>query len=161
MVFPFEDEPEHDGGKGRRIGINLALHSREPERVGESIDKGAHKSRSLNGNKLAHCHLAPVLQYQLACQMRNAPEQEQYGRRTQQRTHRIHHLCHLRGVACKLREEISREHEERSSRRMAYFQLVAGCNELRTVPEAGCRFNRRAIYESSHQEGKPPQYIVH
>ena len=33
MVFPFQNEPEDDGGEGRGIGIHLALDSREPECV--------------------------------------------------------------------------------------------------------------------------------
>ena len=54
MVFPFEDEPEHDGGKGRRIGINLALHSREPERVAPGVGQstgqtGTHDDDGLPG----------------------------------------------------------------------------------------------------------------
>ena len=39
--------------------------------------------------------------------------------------------------------------------------LVGSCNKLRTVPEAGCRFNCGAIYECRNDECDPSEDIVH
>ena len=51
MLLPLQDEPEHHGGEGRGVGIDLALDSREPEGVAEGIDQGAHQSAALNGDE--------------------------------------------------------------------------------------------------------------
>ena len=42
MVFPFQNEPEHNRGERRRIGIHLAFDSREPKGVAEGVDQRAH-----------------------------------------------------------------------------------------------------------------------
>ena len=44
MIFPFQDEPEYNSCKGRRVGIDLALDSREPEGIAEGVDKCSDKS---------------------------------------------------------------------------------------------------------------------
>ena len=95
MVFPFQDEPEHDSGEGRRVGINLALNGREPKRIAEGIDKCAHQARSLNSNELGSGKAAPVFNNQFAGEVCDAPEQEQDGSGTEQGAHCVYHTCHL------------------------------------------------------------------
>ena len=48
MVFPLQDKPEHHSGKGRRVGIDLTLDCREPERVTKGIDERTHQTGSFN-----------------------------------------------------------------------------------------------------------------
>ena len=161
MVFPLQYQPEHDGGEGRRIGIYLAFYGRVPEGVAKRIDQRAHQSGSLDGDEFLHRHLAPVFQDEFPREVCDGPEEEHDTRGGEQRAHGVDHACHLRRVAHELRQQVGREHEERCSRWVSYFQLVSGDDKLRTVPEGGCRLNSAAINEGCNEESHPAQDIVH
>ena len=161
VVFPLEDKPEHNGGEGGRISVDLALDCREPEGITEGIDKRTYQTRSLDGYHAAGGHIAPVLDYQPARKVGDTPEKEENGGGAEQRTHGVDHAGHHRRVAYKLGEEVGGEHEEWCPRWMAYLHLVAGGDKLRTVPERGSRLNGRTIDYSCHKECKPAENVVH
>ena len=93
--------------------------------------------------------------------MGNGPIEEKDAGGAQQGTHQIDHAGYLRGVAGEMGEEIGYQHEERSSRRMPYFQFVTCGDKLGTVPETDCRLYRGAIGEGGDRESHPSQDIVH
>ena len=66
-IFPFQDEPEHDGRQGRGVGIDLTLHSREPERVAEGVYQSTHQTGCLDGDELWQSQFTPVGDEQTAC----------------------------------------------------------------------------------------------
>ena len=70
-----------------------------------------------------------------ACEVGDAPEEEQDTTRTQEGRHHIHHIGHLRGIASKLREQVRREHEEGRTRRVTHFELIACGDKLGTIPK--------------------------
>ncbi len=159
--FPFEYEPKHDCGECRGISVDLALNGTEPERVAESVYQCAHHCRCFYGNQLGHGDYFVSADKQAACEVGYGPEQEQYSCGRQQCAHGVDHACHLRWVACKMREQIGREHEERRSGRVSDFEFVACGDELRTVPKAGCRLNRGAVDKRGNGKGKPSEDVVH
>ena len=52
LIFPFQDEPEHQGSEERGEGIDLSLDCRKPEGVAESIGHSTHQSAGLNQDDL-------------------------------------------------------------------------------------------------------------
>ena len=44
MVLPFQNQPEHQGGEHRGVGINFALDGREPERVAPRVSQRARQA---------------------------------------------------------------------------------------------------------------------
>ena len=76
VIFPLEDKPEHHGGEGGRVSIDLTLDGGEPEGVRPGVDERAHHTGGLDGNHLGNGQLAPVLDDELAHQMRDGPEKE-------------------------------------------------------------------------------------
>ena len=79
MVFPLQNEPEHDGSERRGIGIDLTFNSRDPKGVGEGVDQSAHQTTGLDGNEFGGSQLIPVLENKLTRKMRNCPEKKQDG----------------------------------------------------------------------------------
>ena len=77
VVFPLQDEPEHQSREGRGVGIDLTLDGREPEGVAKGVDEGAHQSGGLDGYHLGARQLVPVADQQPSRQMRDAPEKEE------------------------------------------------------------------------------------
>ena len=147
VVLPLQDEPEHDGGEERRERIDLALNSREPERIGEAIDERADES----SQKCQRGRLS-----ELSHQMGDSPEEEHHRCCRQQRVHEVDHISHMRLVGGELRHYVGSEHEERCARRMAYLQFVTTQNELGAIPERGGGLHRRNIGESGDGEYHPP-----
>ena len=136
-LLPLQDEPEHRGGEQRRIGVHLALHGAEPERIAERIRQSAHQAATHDGDQLSRRDLRAVFHHDLAGQVRDAPEQEQDRQAAEEGGHRVDHQRYLRGVGGELREQVGGQHKERRSRRMPYFQLVCRGDELTAIPEAG------------------------
>ncbi len=161
VVFPFKYEPEHYCRECRRVGVDLALDSAEPEGVAERINQCAHKAASLDGYQFAGSKVLPVLEYQLPREMCDCPEQEHYTRGAKQRAHGVDHECHLRRVACKVGEQVGGKHEERCSGRMAYFEFITGSDKFGAVPKACRRLDCATINEGCYQKSQPAQDIVH
>ena len=76
VVFPLQYQPENDCCEGRREGIYLTLHGREPEGIAPCVDECAHHTRCLDGYHLGGGHLFPVADDELASQMSDGPEEE-------------------------------------------------------------------------------------
>ena len=159
-VFPLQDEPEHDGGEQRRERIYLALDGREPERVAERVGQRTHYAATHDGGHLSAGDVVFVLHYQLAHQVRDAPEQEQDAGAAHQRAHVVHHPCHFRGAGGEEREEVGHEHEERCSGRVSHFQFITGGDEFRAVPETGGRLDGQAVDRGRDEESNPTCQVV-
>ena len=159
-VFPLQDEPEHDGGEQRRERIYLALDGREPERVAERVGQRAHYAATHDGGHLSAGDVVFVLHYQLAHQVRDAPEEEQDAGAAHQRAHVVHHPCHFRGAGGEEREEVGHEHEERCSGRVSHFQFITGGDEFRAVPETGGRLDGQAVDRGRDEESNPTCQVV-
>ena len=159
-VFPFQDEPEHHGGEQRGERVYLSLYRRKPECVAERVGQCAHHAAAYDGEYLPRADVLLVRHHQLARQVRDAPEQEEYAGRAHQRAHVVYHLGHLGGVARELREQVGHQHEERCPRRVPYFQLVAGGDELRAIPEACGGFYGEAIHHGRNEESHPTREVV-
>ena len=56
--------------------------------------------------------------------MRNAPKQQEDTPGTKQGIHRVYHPCHLGRGTGKLREQVTHEHKERSTRWMPNLQEI-------------------------------------
>ena len=54
-----------------------------------------------------------------------------------------------------LREEICREHEDGRPRRVTDLQFVATGDKLRTVPQAGRRFNGQSVDDGGNGKHEP------
>ncbi|CCZ12655.1 unknown [Prevotella sp. CAG:1092] len=52
MVFPLQYQPEYNSCECRRVGINLAFYSREPEGVAEGVDESTNKTTRLDSDEL-------------------------------------------------------------------------------------------------------------
>ena len=122
--FPFQDQPEYQGRKQRRIGIYLSFDSREPECITEGISQSTYQTGTHDRNGLAHRDLLRILNDNLFGQMGDTPEKEQDSQTTEQGRHGIHHLGYRRRIGSKLGKQIRRQHEERCSGRMPYFQFI-------------------------------------
>ena len=92
--------------------------------------------------------------------MRDTPKKEQDCQSAKQGRHRIHHFCHSGRIGCKLREQVGRQHKERCSGRMPYFQLVSRRNELTAIPETGSGFDSHQIDGRSDRKNDPAQHVV-
>ena len=160
-VLPFEDEPEDHCREQRGEGVDFALDGREPERVAERIGQGSHQAAAHDDRGLGGGDARLVRGHQLAYQVCDRPEEEQDARRAHQRAHVVDHLGHFRRIAGKLRKEVRHEHEERRSGRVAHFQLVAGGDELRAIPEARGRFDGHAIDRGRNEESNPTHQVVY
>ena len=44
---------------------------------------------------------------------------------------------------------------------MTYFEPIARCDKLGTVPERGCRFDSGAVNKGCNQKGQPTYHVVH
>src|SRR6218665_1798144 len=76
FLVPFQNSPEHNGGKEGRHGIYLALYGAEPERVGKSISQAANDAGAQDGPLLWFCNIGYFLGKHLDAQAGNGPEQE-------------------------------------------------------------------------------------
>ena len=161
IVFPLQYEPEHHRGECRRIGINFAFDSREPESVAESVYQCAHHGCPFDGYELAHRDVFAVAHDELTGEMGDCPEQKHDASCRQQCAHSVHHACHLGRIACKMREKIGCKGKERCPGRVPYFKLIACCYELGTVPETCRWFYCGTVNKGGYQESEPPQRVVH
>ena len=160
IVLPFQDEPEYQCCEEAGEGIHFTLHSREPERVAPCVDERTGYATANHSEQLPHRRLLVILHQEFLSQMRHAPEQEQDTSGTEQGTHDIDHLCHLRRIAGKERKEIAHQHEERCARGVSHFQFVSGGDELRAVPETCRGFNCGAVGECRNGEHHPTDHVV-
>ena len=160
-ILPFQDEPEHHGGKQAGESIHFTFHGTIPEGITPGIRQGTHQTGPHDGNQLADGHLRIVGTHQLLHQMRNAPEQEQDTSGTHQGIHDVYPISHLRRVAGKLTEKIGYEHKERSTGRVSHFEFISGSNEFRAIPKAGRRLHGCTISNGRNQESEPSGQIVH
>ncbi len=159
-VLPFQYQPEHHRREQRRVGVDLPLDRAEPECVAERVCQCTHHTSPDDCHRLLSRRCRPFLAEEPPHQVGNRPEEEQDTPRTQQCRHHIHHPCHLRRIARKLREEVRRQHEERSTGWMPHFQLVARSNKLRAVPETCRRLNRQPVRHRRHAERYPSRNVV-
>ena len=53
-VFPFEDEPEHQGGAEGGEGVDLTLHGGEPEGVAPAVGQRAYEGAAHYGDILLY-----------------------------------------------------------------------------------------------------------
>ena len=87
-VFPFQYQPEHQGGAERREGVNLALDRREPECVAPGIGQGAAHAGSHDEDGLHQGNFGGVVTHgELAHKVGYRPEQQQDSACRQQRRH--------------------------------------------------------------------------
>ena len=159
--LPLEDSPEHDSREQRRRCVNLALDSREPERVAPSVSQGSNHSCAHDRHELAEAVVAlGVRSYNLLGEQRNGPEQEKNRECAGKSRHRVHHKRHMLHIACEKSEEVAHEHKERSPWRMAYVKLVGCGNELWAVPETCSWLHCAEICECGDSERQPSEYPV-
>ena len=69
VLVPLEYQPEHHGGKGRGVGIYLALYGTEPEGVAEGVYQGTHQGSCLNGDYLSPRQFVGAVGNQSASEM--------------------------------------------------------------------------------------------
>ena len=135
IVFPFQNEPEHQSREHRRIGVDFALDCGEPEGVAPRVGQSTGHTAGQNGQRLAEGFDHAVGAKQLTRQMRDAPEQEQDAECREQGAHYIDPVGHLLGTRGKERKELAREHKEGCSGRVTHFKPIGRSDELRTIPE--------------------------
>ena len=155
--FPPQYQPEHDGGEKRRVGVHFAFDRREPERVRKRVGQRAHHARAQHGDDVARRVVVLTLQQHFARQVRDGPEKEKDGQRTEDGRHGVDARRHMRGVGGKQREELPREHEERCSGRVPHVELVGGGDELAAVPEAGGRLDGHQVGDGRDGKRHPAE----
>ena len=143
--LPLQNQPENDCREKGRVGINLSFHSTEPEGIAESISQCTDQTTPHDSDHLSQRGFFAVFHHDLAGKMGDTPEKEQDSQPAKQSRHRIYHLCNCGRVGCELCKQIGRQHKERRSGRMPYFQLISRRNELTTIPEAGSGFDSHQI----------------
>jgi len=74
--FPFQDQPEYQGGKQGRISIYLALHGAKPECIAKRISQRTYQTATHDRNHLSQRHRFIVFHDNLTSQMSNTPEKE-------------------------------------------------------------------------------------
>ena len=161
IFFPLQDKPEHQGGEHGRVGVNLTFDSRKPKRIAPGVGQCTGESAAHHQDELRPRADHAIGADKFACQMCDAPKEEQNAEGREQGRHDVHHERHLRGVTCKLAEEVARQHEERCTGRMAHFKLVCRCDELGAVPKTRRRLHRHAVGESCDGECEPTQQVVY
>ena len=137
IVLPLEDEPEHQGGEHRGVGIDFAFHGRKPERVAPRVGQSARHAASQDGEGLCGGLHDAISADELTRQMGDAPEEKQDAEGRKEGTHHVDPVGHLRGVGGQMREEIAGEHEEGCTRWVSHFELHGRGDELGAVPEGG------------------------
>ncbi len=162
VVFPLECQPEHQGGAERREGIDLGLHSREPERVAPGVGQGTGDATAHNHQVLRQREIPVVIGFhQSSHQMRDGPEQQQDGCRAEQGAHGVDALGHRHHVAAsKVCRKARGKDEDGVAGRMAYFALKTLCNEFGAVPKTGCGLQREQVGHSGYQEYEPADGVV-
>ena len=98
LIFPLQNQPEHQGREKTGEGIDLGLDCREPERVAKGIDQCTHYAAGLNDDDLRHA----LRLYQFTNKVRDGEKQKEDTARTQECRQDIHHQCHLRWLTGKL-----------------------------------------------------------
>ena len=160
VVLPLQYQPEYQRSEERRESIHLTLNSAEPERIAEGINQRTYHARTKDSYHL-HSRLdLALLTDEATQQMGDSPEQEQYATSAEQGRHRVDHHSHLRYIGGKLTKQVSHQHEERRTRRVTNLQAIACRYKLRTVPEAGCRLNGRAVNHRCHGKHQPTENII-
>ena len=166
LLLPFQHEPHHQRGEHRREGVDLALHGREPEGVGECVGQGSDGARSQHGDGVDEGHFAPRGGEYAACDVRYGPKQEQYAERTRQTVHGVDHVGHIVRRGGEHGGDAGHEHEKRRPGRVPHLQFVRCGDELGAVPKTRRRLHRQQICQGRHGEYRPtrdsvPAFEIH
>ena len=161
MLLPFEDEPEDHSREQTAGGIYLTLHSAEPEGVTEGVDECAGEGGCFYRDELRQGGYHTIGAHEFACEVADAPEEEHDAGRTEEGAHGVDHACHHGGVAHKLGEQVSHEHEEGCAGRMSHFQLVGSGDKLRTVPKTSRGLDGTAVHKGRNGKGDPTHQVVY
>ena len=124
LVVPLGHGPEHQRSEEAGHGIDLALHGREPEGVGEAVGEGPHQTAAEDGNGRARA-VAPVLSWrdEPAHEPYYSKVEEEYGERRAQRAHGVDQHRRM-GTVTQHGEDAREKLEHRVSRRVPHFQFV-------------------------------------
>ena len=154
FFFPFQNEPEHQGGEKTGVGVYLAFHSGKPEGVAERVDEGARHAAGLCLYHLGR-GIGGSAQGKASHQSGDGPEEKQDAAGAEQCGEEVGVEGHFRWVAGQLTEQIGREHVEGGARRMAYLQLIAAGDEFGTVPQTGCGLYSEAVGHGGNGKYEP------
>ena len=97
---------------------------------------------------------------EFACQVGDAPKEEQDAECRECGTHHIDPICHLLRARGKEGEKLAREHEERCTGWVSHFKTIGGGDELGAVPERSCGLYGRDVGEGCDEKNEPTCDVV-
>ena len=161
LLFPFEDEPEDEGGEHGAIGIHFAFDGGEPEGVAPCVGQcrchtACHDDEGVAGGDFR----GVVVDDEAAYQVCDAPEEEEDAECGEDGRHDVDHQRYLRVVGGKMAEEVAGKHEERCAGGMSHLKTRRRGGELRTVPEGCRRLHREDVGDGGHEEYHPAYEVV-
>ena len=155
VFIPRAHGPENQGRKQGRHRIDLPLDRREPEGVGETVGKGAHRPAPEDRDGLGHAVLpVPARLDQPLGEEDDGEIQQENRQRGKDGIHRIDR----HGRMVRIDEhggETRKQLEHRVSRRVAHFQFIGRGDEFSTVPERRGRLDGRKVRHRSDGEHHP------
>ena len=162
FFFPAQHQPECYGREEGREGIDFTFPRGEPEGITERIDQRTGKSASHDQKDLfgPQVFSVSVTGNQLPGEMSDGPEQKQDAAGTQQGIHDINKKSNLCRISGQLGNDITGQHEERSTGWMTDFQFGCRKDEFRTIPEAGRRFYCQRIDDGGQDKRYPSAHTV-
>ena len=160
IVFPLENQPEHQGSEHGRVSIYFAFYSREPESVAPSVSQSTSHTTGNNRNSLRQIFYHTLSADEFACQVGDTPKEEQDAECRECGTHHIDPICHLLRARGKEGEKLAGEHEERCTRWVSHFKAIGSSDELGAVPERSRGLYGRDVGKGCDEKYEPTCDVV-